>query len=193
MVNSIDQLDLNKKYSYADYLTWQLGEYVELIRGKVFRMTPTPGRRHQKISYQLGGVFYTFFGKGPCEVYPAPFDVRLLPKKQNQNTYTVVQPDLCIVCDSAKLDDKGCMGAPDLIVEILSPSTSQKDLGEKYDLYEEAGVREYWVIDPIHQLLNQYALEEGQFGMRKVHLADDQLHLAIFPEIEINLADVFAE
>ena len=193
MITSIDQLDLSKRYSYADYLKWQLEEYVELIRGKVFRMSPSPGRRHQDVSSMLLHFLLPKMVGGPCRVYHAPFDVRLLSKDNDAQTYTVVQPDICIVCDPAKLDKKGCLGAPDLVVEILSPSTSQKDLGEKFYLYEEAGVKEYWVVDPIHNLLDQYVLVEGNFSQQKAHIAKDEIQSAIFPEIKGSLENIFLD
>lgn len=190
MITSIDQLDLDKKYSYSDYLKWQLEEYVELIRGKVFRMSPAPGRRHQQVSSNLLRFFFGKVADGPCEIYHAPFDVRLL-STNDDDTFTVVQPDVCIICDPTKLDDKGCVGAPDLVVEILSPSTSQKDLGEKYDLYEEAGVKEYWVVDPVHSRLDQYALSQGKFGLVKSHITRDQIQSSVFPNIKGELQSIF--
>ncbi len=192
MITSIDQLDLRKKYSYADYLKWQLGEYVELIKGKVFCMPSTPGRRHQQVSSMLLYFLLPKVVNGPYKIYHAPFDVRLLSTK-DEETFTVVQPDVCIICDQSKLDEKGCVGAPDLVVEILSPSTSQKDLGEKYDLYEEAGVKEYWVVDPVHGRLDQYVLDTGKFSLLKSHIARDFIQSPTFPEIKGDLNQIFKD
>ena len=153
-IDNLSQLDLNGTYSYADYLTWQFEQAVELIKGKIFPMA-APNRKHQIISREIHGIMYMFFQKAPCEFYAAPFDVRLYDKKKtikaNKDVFTVVQPDLCIICDETKLDDKGCIGAPDLIVEILSPGNSTKEMRTKKDLYAETGVREYWIIDPEHE------------------------------------------
>src|SRR5215217_1614082 len=148
-ITDINQLDLEGTYTYADYLLWRFEERLELIKGKIFKMSPAPNRRHQTILGHLHLPIGSFFKNHYCQVFLAPFDVRL-PKK-NQNTsdgkiYTVVQPDLCIICDESKLDDRGCLGAPDLIVEILSPGNSRKEMDNKFELYEECGVREYWLV-----------------------------------------------
>ena len=139
MITSLSQLDLNKKYSYAEYLTWQFQEHLELIRGRIFRMTPAPTRRHQKASFKLSLQIGNYLNNRSCEVYTAPFDVRFPKEGGDDNTYTVVQPDICVICDKSKLDDRGCVGAPDFIIEILSPTTGAKDATIKFDLYEEQG------------------------------------------------------
>ncbi|MEX0882546.1 MAG: Uma2 family endonuclease, partial [Cyclobacteriaceae bacterium] len=136
-------------YSYADYLTWELEEMVELIKGKVFKAAAAPRRMHQKISVMISTKLYNYLENDSCEVYNAPFDVRLpYTSKKNEDIFTVVQPDICVICDKAKLDEMGCIGAPDLIVEILSPGNNKKELKNKYEVYEESGVKEYWVIQP---------------------------------------------
>ncbi|MGA0560291.1 Uma2 family endonuclease [Larkinella sp. VNQ87] len=141
----------SKKYTYADYLTWQLVEgrsdvSVELIKGKVARMSPAPKRIHQAISFNLSRILGQQLKGKSCRAYAAPFDVRLatLDVVTNESIETVVQPDLSVICDPAKLDDQGCMGAPDWIIEILSPGSLARDTKEKFDLYEENGVKEYW-------------------------------------------------
>ncbi len=141
-------IDLNKKYTYADYLTWLDDKRCELINGFVHLMTPVPKRKHQKISFLLGNKFYNHINKNNCEVYTAPFDVRLPRRNEitDKQIHTVVQPDISVICDLAKLDDRGCIGAPDLIVEILSPATAKKDMNDKFFLYQEAGVKEYWIV-----------------------------------------------
>ncbi len=192
---SLSQLDLSKKYSYADYLTWQFEQAVELIKGKILPMS-APSRRHQAISREIHGIMYNFFKKNPCEFYAAPFDVRLYNKKKslqaNKDVYTVVQPDLCIICDEKKLDDKGCIGAPDLIIEILSPGNSIKEMRTKKDLYAENGVREYWIIDPEHENAFQFLLEnENTYSPACIYVADDVLNCAIFPNLKIDLKKVF--
>lgn len=145
MTTNIDQLDLNGTYSYADYLKWQFDDFVEIIKGKVYKMPPAPTRYHQDISREIERPIANYFYKKTCKVYSAPFDVRFpINGEERENAiYTVVQPDICVICDYKKLDDKGCLGAPDLIIEIASPSTAKKDLNEKFNLYESAGVREY--------------------------------------------------
>jgi Uma2 family endonuclease len=197
IITSIDQLDPNGVYSYADYLTWKFEETVELIKGKIFRMA-APARRHQAISRELNGLFYIHFQNNPCEFYAAPFDVRLYNKrkslKANKDIFTVIQPDICIVCDNEKLDDKGCLGAPDLIVEILSPGNSKKEMVNKYELYEENSVLEYWVISPESEMLTQFILNEnGKYAPPQYFFSDDVMNAHIFPDLSIDLGKVLLQ
>ncbi len=138
-VTSLSQLDFNKVYSYADYLKWQFEERLELIKGKIFAMSPAPSTRHQKISGNCVHFISNYFHKHKCSYFHAPFDVRLIDKtkscKADKDVYTVVQPDLCIICDNNKIDEKGCIGAPDLIIEIVS-GKSKREVKEKFALYE---------------------------------------------------------
>jgi Uma2 family endonuclease len=196
-ITSIDQLDPNGVYSYADYLTWKFEETVELIKGKIFRMA-APARRHQAISRELNGLFYIHFQNNPCEFYAAPFDVRLYNKrkslKANKDIFTVIQPDICIVCDNEKLDDKGCLGAPDLIVEILSQGNSKKEMVNKYELYEENSVLEYWVISPESEMLTQFILsEKGKYAPPQYFFSDDVMNAHIFPDLSIDLGKVLLQ
>ncbi|MCC5944366.1 MAG: Uma2 family endonuclease [Bernardetiaceae bacterium] len=195
-ITDISQLDLQGTYSYADYLKWQFEQRVELIKGKIFKMSPAPNRRHQKISSHLHTDLGIFFRHKSCEVYSAPFDVRLFNKsksdKANQEIYTVVQPDICVICDEDKLDVQGCIGAPDLIVEILSPGNSKKEMKTKYQLYEEAGVREYWVVYPYEYSLFQFVLNEDEkYVLKSVFSEDEVFHSHIFPDLEIDLDKIF--
>jgi Uma2 family endonuclease len=112
MITDISVLDINKKYSYAEYLKWQFKERVELIKGKIFKMTPAPSRRHQKYSFNLGLELGKYLEGKSCDIYSAPFDVRFPIGEGDEKTYTVVQPDICVICDKNKLDEKGCVGAP---------------------------------------------------------------------------------
>ena len=192
MITDLGALDLNRKYSYADYLKWRLDEYVELIKGKVWKMSPSPSVAHQKISARLSGIFYGLFESHSCEYFHAPTDVRLFPKPSDQEVFTVVQPDLFVVCDQSKLDDKGCQGAPDLIVEILSPSTSKRDAQDKFELYQEAGVLEYWMVHPTERYVHVFALKDGVFVRHHAYGASDQFSPVIFPEMVINLEKVFS-
>jgi Uma2 family endonuclease len=194
-ITNLSQLDLNGTYTYADYLTWKFEQTVELIKGHLLKMS-APNRKHQEISWQLSGVFFTTFKNRKCKAYAAPFDVRLLDKnkslKENKDVLTVVQPDLCIICDKSKLDEKGGIGAPDLIVEILSPGNSTKEMKTKKLLYEECGVREYWVIDPTHETLIQYFLQEnGTYSSPQIYVSSELVQSAIFPELQVALMDIF--
>lgn len=189
------ELDFSKTYSYADYLTWKFQERVELIKGKLFKMSPAPSRRHQEVLMQLIKGFMNALDKNPCKVYTAPFDVRL-PKttSADQQVYTVVQPDLCVICDLEKLDDRGCIGAPDLVVEILSPGNTTKEMQNKFDLYEEAGVREYWIVHPTdHNVLSYVLNEEGNYLGQRPRSEGEHISPIIFPELSIDLTEIFAE
>lgn len=194
---SLSQLDLvNGVYSYADYLTWQFEQTVELIKGKIMPMS-APNRKHQAISRELNGLFYLHFNHHLCKFYAAPFDVRLYDKTKskqaNKDVFSVVQPDICIICDLEKLDDKGCLGAPDLIVEILSPGNSSKEMKAKKLLYEESGVKEYLIFDPEHENVIQFILNKQEvYSIERIFVNDEVLTSAIFPTLHIDLKDVFS-
>lgn len=198
MITSLSQLDLNKHYTYADYLLWQFKERVELLKGRLLPMT-SPHVKHQRISSNLQARLYNYFATTKCDVFAAPFDVRLpLPKSKIKGNKidTVVQPDLCVVCDEDKLDKQGCVGAPDLVVEILSPGNSKKEMKDKFELYQEAGVLEYWVIDPEHDLAFAYHLDDAtKKFVSDVPMAaltdEDALTSKVFEGLEIQLRDVF--
>ncbi|MDO5607469.1 MAG: Uma2 family endonuclease [Capnocytophaga sp.] len=188
---NINDLDLNSSYTYADYLLWKFQERVELIKGKIFRL-PTPLTKHQEVSFNMGLVLGVYFENKPCRVFSAPFDVRLTTKdKKNNEVTTVIQPDLCVICDTGKLDKKGCVGAPDLVVEVLSPGNSKKELKIKYGLYEENGVKEYWIIDPSREDLQVFSLENGKFSFKGTFFDDDEINSSLFPELKIDLKRVF--
>jgi Uma2 family endonuclease len=146
IITNIKQLDLKGSYTYADYLLWHFKERVELIKGKILKMSPAPNRNHQDISGNLYYELRSFINKGTCKLYTAPYDVRLINFKESTDDnqiITVVPPDLCVICDTNIIDERGCLGAPDLIIEILSPGNSKKEMDIKFDLYEENGVSEY--------------------------------------------------
>jgi Uma2 family endonuclease len=194
-ITSIAQLDTNLRYTYADYLRWKFEETVELIKGRIIQMS-APSRKHQAVSRDLSGLFFNYFKQHNCHFYAAPFDVRLLDRqksaKANHEIYTVVQPDLCIICDESKLDDRGCVGAPDLVVEILSPGNSAKEMRVKKDLYEENGIREYWIIDPEHETAHQFVLlDSGAYSPATIYINEDTLQCGIFPELRVYLREVF--
>lgn len=171
MITDINQLDINGVYSYADYLKWQFDERVELLKGRLFKMSPAPNTRHQRISSKLNRLLGNYISKSQCDVFTAPFDVRLsvnedinISKKYRNKTkslpdgkiMTVVQPDICVICDQEILDEKGCVGAPDLVIEILSPGNSRREMKDKFEIYQEAGIPEYWIIDPEHEFIIIY-------------------------------------
>ena len=194
----IEEPDLSGTYTYANYLTWQLGEMKELIRGKIFKMSPSPGSMHQRVSGNIFGQLWNYLQGKPCQVFSAPFDVRLPASqrsKSDQDITTVVQPDLCVVCDPSKIDERGCLGAPDWIIEILSRHTSAKDLNEKFEVYEEAGVREYWVVHPQEQTVLVYTLnQKGKYeGILKPYVRTDKVSSSVLPGIAIDLSKVFTD
>jgi Uma2 family endonuclease len=190
-ITDISQLDLNKSYTYADYLTWQIKERVELIMGKIFKMSPAPLSQHQYISTILMvGIGYYLKGK-TCKVFSAPFDVRLPIQNENGEPNTVVQPDICVICDESKIDRKGCNGAPDLIVEIVSESSVQRDLHEKYELYEQSQVREYWIVHPNDKTLSIFIRnDEGRYVPSKPLTYGDIARSTVLPGLSIDLNEV---
>lgn len=185
-------LDLTKSYTYADYFSWKFEERVELIKGKIFRMSPAPSRIHQKLTGNIYMRFGTFLEGRSCEVYVAPFDVRI-PRlsKDDKQIITVLQPDVCVICDLSKLDKRGCVGAPDIVVEVLSPGNNAKELKNKYDVYEEAGVKEYWVVSPQNQWARIYTLEEGKFRESPYYVAGDIAQSTVLNGFSIAMADMF--
>ena len=192
VITNIDQLDLvNGIYTYADYLMWKIKDRLELLKGKIFQMG-APSLTHQTVSMNFSHLLSNYFYKTPCKLFAAPFDVRLAKKGEKDNeVYTVVQPDLCVVCDADKLDERGCWGAPDLIIEILSPGNSKKELKNKYELYQEAGVREYWVIRPDNKEITQFVLENGQYRTLPPIVEGDLIHSTIFPDLSLQTEDIF--
>jgi Uma2 family endonuclease len=153
-------------YTYADYLEWDDGKRYELIDGTAYMMA-CPAPNHQRISVELTRQFSNFlFGKS-CELFTTPFDVRLFPQK-NLSDDTVVQTDLLVNCDKTKIDQHGCKGAPDLVIEILSPSNNLSEMFRKFQKYLEAGVREYWVINPEIQVVQMHILENGQLCFHRL-------------------------
>lgn len=194
MITDINQLDFDKTYSYADYLTWKFEERLEIFKGKIFRMSPAPSTSHQKVSMRLTKFILQKINNHHCNLFAAPFDVRLLNSKkstENNSVFTVVQPDLCVICDEEKIDERGAFGAPDLIIEILSPGNSKKEMKYKFDLYEEAGVLEYWIVNPADKTILIYILKDNQFiGMHPL-IEEDQIKSPLFPQLDFILEKIF--
>lgn len=191
----LSDLDLSKTYSYADYLKWTFEDRLELIKGRIFQMTPAPASVHQRISWIISGEIYHYLKNKPCQAFTAPFDVRL-PRKgeqEDQKIFTVVQPDICLICDLSKIDARGCTGAPDIIIEILSPGNNQKELRNKYEVYEEAGVKEYWIVSHQDKTFLKYTLTANQYQPSKMMTIDDMITTPILPGFELDLETVFAD
>ncbi len=189
------QLDLTKRYTFADYITWLDDVRRELIDGFIKMMSPAPNTIHQRISSRLSRRISNYLYQKKCEMYYAPFDVRL-PKNGEKNgnqIYTVVQPDICVVCDSNKIDERGCLGAPDLIIEIVSPKNTKHDTETKFDLYQKHGVREYWIVFPYESTISVFLLNsKGKYEIVRMYTEDSKVPVNIFNgELEIDLTEVF--
>jgi Uma2 family endonuclease len=181
-----------RSFTYADYKDWELkeGERFELIYGEPYAMS-APSLRHQAILIELASQFQTFLRGKSCKAYPAPLDVRLF-YEEDESDDTVVQPDIVVICDEKKRGPEGCRGAPDLVIEILSPSNTAIEMERKLKLYQEAGVKEYWIVDPENNGLTVYRFQEGAiltYTLKK----DSSVTVGIFPDLNINLKQVFAE
>lgn len=181
------------KYTYGDYLAWPEDERWEIIDGEAYAMTPSPSSEHQRISIEIASQLHTGLRGKNCMVFAAPFDVRLPQgEEKDEEIANVVQPDLMVVCDRRKIDRRGCIGAPDLIIEILSYSTAKKDLNEKFNLYEKSGVKEYWVVFPSDAAVEVYQLNEnGKYVKTCAYQSPDRVRLGILPQLEVDLALVF--
>ena len=191
-ITELSQLDLNRRYTYRDYLSWQLEERIELIGGWIKKMSPAPNLYPQQISTNLLRILLAAKDRQPCRVFHAPFDVRLLRADESEAT-TVVQPDICVICDEGKLDERGCNGAPDWIIEILSPGNSKKEMSSKFKIYEDAGVREYWVIDPERRIVLRYVLQtDGHFVGLSPCAEDEPAASTIFTGLVIPGEKLFA-
>lgn len=184
----------NRRYTFADVLTWDESDRIEIINGEAFMMAP-PSRIHQKIVSELNRQLGNYLKEKKCEVYPAPFGVRLFEEDGDcpEDVDTMVEPDISVVCDPGKLDDHGCKGAPDLIIEILSPSTRRHDRMTKFNLYQRAGVREYWIVDPDSKDVQAFVLEGGRYFVKGYGTAEDKMKVNVLEDCVIDLSAVFSE
>ena len=190
-----NDIDASLTYSYANYLNWLFDDRVELIKGKIFKMSPAPSSIHQEIVGNIFRKIGNFLEKKPCKVFVAPFDVRFYNEdKQDLAIQTVLQPDICVICDKNKIDYKGCIGAPDLVVEILSPGNTKVELLHKYQVYQEFGVKEYWVVSQSDQSILIYTLNEyGKFQPSKIFTLSEKITSAVLPGFKLALDDVFKD
>lgn len=187
-------LPQENRYTLADVLAWEEQERMELINGYPVMMAP-PSRAHQGIVSQLNRQIANYLQGKKCSVYPAPFAVRLFEEKRDrpEDVDTMVEPDITVVCDPAKLDDIGCRGAPDLVMEILSPSTQRHDRLTKFNLYQQAGVREYWIVDPVSRSVQVFLLEDGRYSAKDFGTAGETVRVNVLEDCVIDLSQVFAE
>ena len=175
------------KYTYSDYCSWDDGERWELIDGVPYAMSPAPMRKHQDVGGAMFNQLYNFLKNKPCKVYHAPFDVRL---NADEDDDTVCQPDIVVVCDESKLDDIGCKGSPDLVIEILSPSSLRMDRVIKLEKYRQARVREYWIVDPEMRSVEAYVLDGERYYITGYI---DEAPVNVLPGCVIDLKEVFPE
>lgn len=183
----------NPRFTYGDYLLWADGERWELIDGEAYCMAPAPTVHHQRLVLEMAAQLHAQLRGSRCEAFISPFDVRLPRAEEPDEEITnVVQPDLMIVCDPSKIDDRGCRGAPDFVVEVLSPSTTARDRLNKRDLYERHGVREYWLVHPTERVVTILRrTEDGRFGQPLVQKAEGRLALTSVPDLHVDWARAF--
>jgi Uma2 family endonuclease len=175
-------------YTYQDYCRWPEDERWELIHGQAYLMSPAPSLSHQTISGDLVRQIANYLLDKPCRVFHAPFDVRL-PQggETDEQITTVVQPDIVMVCDERKLDKRGCRGAPDWIIEILSPATAARDQIQKLALYEQQGVKEYWIVHPGDRIVTVYRQEaSGSYGRGRIAELQGELPVGVLPGLRID-------
>lgn len=183
----------NIRYTYKDYLTWPKTQPGEILNGVPYGRSPSPSIQYLEVLGELYLTFAHYLREKPGKVLPFPFEVRL-PLEVNQEDEdipSVVQPDLTVVCDMAKIDEKGCKGAPDLIIEILAEDTLHRDLYVKLRLYEKSGVPEYWVVHPTDQTVLRFILEDGAYATPQLYKSTEEVKVGIFPELTISLAEIF--
>jgi Uma2 family endonuclease len=191
---SESSFDYRLEYTYSDYLKFEFEEMVELIRGKIFKMSPAPSTTHQRI---LGGLHlqigYHFKSK-KCKAFVAPTDVVLpIHNVAKKKSTTVVQPDIFVICDPSKVEEKCVYGVPDLVIEILSRHTRKKDIQLKHEVYQESGVREYWIVFPKDEIIDIFVLEDCKFVLKSRHAGNEVFTSHIFPDLEVDTSDIFPQ
>lgn len=193
IVNTVNEIDFSARYSYAHYLKWKFEERMELIKGKVYALGAAPTPVHQHILVNLLSGIHTFLKYKTCMVFPAPFDVRLpVNSIKDEDIYTVVQPDITVVCNPKLIDGAGCIGSPDIVVEILLPSNRMKELQVKFELYQEHQIKEYWIVYPEQRSLTKYTLTaEGHYAEGEIFKGNQQLSSAVLPGFLLSMKEVF--
>ena len=186
--------DRQEQFSYDDYSNWTDEVRWEVIEGVAYDMSPAPSRLHQAVLLKMVRLIADFLDDTPCETYVAPFDVRLPedPQASDKETFTVVQPDIVVVCDDSKLDERGCKGAPDLVIEILSPATAAKDMKIKRDLYEGYGIGEYWLVHPTDKTVMVYRMgADNEYGKAIICAGEDIVESVALEGLKISMTDLF--
>lgn len=186
----------NKIYTYADYENYPENERIEIIEGHIYDMAPSPSRVHQEIISELITIINSHIkaNKGPCKVYPAPFDVILAEDDNISNCKNVLQPDISIICDKGKLTDKGCIGSPDLIIEVVSPYNPNSDYVRKLNIYDQFKVKEYWIINPMNKTILVYRQDSNlQYAAPESYSFRDKIKVGIFNNLEIDFSGLELE
>ena len=185
-----------ERYTYADYLSWDNDvEQFEIIDGEAILMAPGASNTHQGISVSIASQLYAYLKGKSCVVRTAPFDVRLFEREEDspEDVNTVVQPDIMVICDKSKIDERGCKGAPDMVIEILSASSQRHDRIVKFQLYEQAGVKEYWLVDPANKTAQSFVLESGRYVVKELGVVGDKMKVNVLESCLIDLTEVFPE
>lgn len=184
----------NKKYTYSDYLTLSEEKRYELIDGVLY-MQAAPSWQHQSISRELTMQFGEYLRNKTCQVFASPFDLRISNKdEKDEDTTNVYQPDLTVVCDKSKLNGTGYFGVPELVIEILSPATARNDKLFKFNMYEKAGVKEYWIVEPDTELISVFTLQDNnRYGRPEIYTSEDNIEVSIFKDLVIDLSQVFKD
>lgn len=182
----------DKKYTYADYLTWPEDERWEILDGVPY-MQSAPTWQHQSVSRELMLQFGEYLRKKPCQVFAAPFDLRLPESEEKDEDITnVIQPDIVVICDNEGLKGTGYCGTPTLLIEITSPSTSKMERLYKFNKYEKAGVKEYWIVEPEGKIVSVFILQDnGRYGRPDVYSEEDEIKISVFPDLTVDLKPVF--
>ena len=182
-----------RQYTYADYLAWPEDERVEIIDGVPY-MQATPSPEHQEISMNLSTQISVYLKGKTCKVYAAPFSVRLIKgdEKKDEEIKKVFEPDITVVCDKSKIDKHGCKGIPDMIIEIISPSSIKHDRVTKFNQYEKAGVIEYWVVEPEGKIVRVFVVQSnGRYCRPEIYTEEEKITVSIFPDLTVDLSAVF--
>ncbi len=187
MITSIEQLDLTKAYTFKDYLSWRFQERVELLRGYIFRKSKSDISIQKVIGNKLFESLGLFSNNNNCKIFAAPFNVYLPSIKGDGET--VVQPDLCVICDISKIKQESRVRVPDLIIEILPLGNSRKEMSQKFQIYEQVGVGEYWVVYPYAQVIQQYILEGDKF--QSLPIAEKTIKSQVLQGFEVDMDTIF--
>jgi Uma2 family endonuclease len=184
---------INKIYTYTDYMSYSENERIEVIDGHIYAMSPAPSRAHQELIMFISNSIYNYINsnKGPCKVYPAPFDVFLFDTETLETCKNIVQPDISVICDKNKLTDKGCVGAPDLIIEVVSPYNPNSDYIRKLNLYDHFKVREYWIVNPMNETILIYRLDDKlQYCAPETYTFRNKVKVGIYENLEIDFSQI---